>query len=226
MSGATPPAGPTGPDAAPGDPEFSKELANAHAQLIAKQVQEGRRKFYNQLEDHVLDYMHNNPVHIEGCLNTCVKLFGNVVNNPEDQKFRKIKATSNTLKNTVMLVKGGEELLLYGGWVPRVVDMEKYWLFDAEADSVRFGVLKEALHLCEKALATVHEKAEKKRKEKEEKLTRENAEKERIRLAIEEDKAERKLRQELTAAAPVLVGAAAATAGGGNQGSAGKPGGE
>ncbi|KXZ53970.1 hypothetical protein GPECTOR_6g889 [Gonium pectorale] len=99
-----------------------------------------------------------------------------------------------------MLVRGGEDLLLHAGWVPRVVEMEKYWIFDAEEGSVRFGVLKEALHLCEKAVGTVHEKAEKKRKEREEKLSRETAEKERIRLAIEEDKAERKLRQELTAA--------------------------
>jgi hypothetical protein len=27
---------------------------------------------------------------------------------------------SNTLRSTVMLVKGGEDLLLYAGWTPKV----------------------------------------------------------------------------------------------------------
>ncbi|PNH07867.1 hypothetical protein TSOC_005642 [Tetrabaena socialis] len=124
------------------------------------QVQEGRRKFYNHLENTVLDYFHNNPVSIEACLSTCIKLFGNVVSNPAEEKYRKVKAVSATLRNTVLVVKGGEDLLLHAGWLPRVVDLEKYWVFDAAADSVRFGLLKESLHLCERALQTVHEKAE------------------------------------------------------------------
>ncbi|KAG2444558.1 hypothetical protein HXX76_001303 [Chlamydomonas incerta] len=172
----------------------------AHKAAIAKQVQEGKRKFYDHLEDKVLDYFHNSPVNIEACVSTCVKIFSNVVNNPTEEKFRKVKASSNTLKGTVGLIKGGEDLLLLAGWVPKVVDLEKYWVFDAPVDSVRWGLLKEALHLCERAQQTVHEKAEKKRREKEDKLSKESAEKERIRLAIEEDKAERKLRTELTQA--------------------------
>ncbi|EFJ46753.1 hypothetical protein VOLCADRAFT_105420 [Volvox carteri f. nagariensis] len=184
-----------------------KHTGSGHDSLIetAKQhidqqlILEGRRKFSNHLEDHVLDYFHNNPINIEACLTTCIKLFGNVVNNPTEEKYRKVKAASNTLKNTVLVVKGGEDLLLHAGWTPRVIEMEKHWVFDAAADSVRFGVLKEALHLTERALHTVHEKAEKKRKEREEKLHKESAEKERIKLAIEEDKAARRQRAELMA---------------------------
>ncbi|GIL74704.1 hypothetical protein Vretimale_2338 [Volvox reticuliferus] len=182
----------------------------AKQQINHQMVQEGRRKFSNHLEDTVLDYLHNNPINIEACLATCNKLFGNVVNNPDEEKYRKVKVSSNTLKNTVMMVKGGEDLLLHAGWVPRVVEMERYWVFDAAPDSVRFGVLKEALHLTERALHTVHEKAEKKRKEHEEKLHNDSAEKERIRLAIEEDKAERRQRAELAAAAAMATAAAPA----------------
>ncbi|GLC36286.1 hypothetical protein PLESTF_001732400 [Pleodorina starrii] len=182
------------------DHESSIDIAKQ--KIDHQMVLEGRRKFSSHLEDRVLDYFHNNPINIEACLATCIKLFSNVVNNPNEEKYRKVKAVSNTLKNTVLVVKGGEDLLLHAGWVPRVIEMEKYWVFDAAPDSVRFGVLKEALHLTERALQTVHEKAEKKRKEREEKLHHDSAEKERIRLAIEEDKAERRQRAEMMAAAP------------------------
>ncbi|PNW88295.1 hypothetical protein CHLRE_01g023050v5 [Chlamydomonas reinhardtii] len=196
--GTAAPAGPEAPEAAVTPSPAAVEAA--HKAAIAKQVQEGKRKFYDHLEDKVLDYFHNSPVNIEACVSTCVKIFSNVVHNPTEEKFRKVKAASNTLRGTVGLIKGGEDLLLLAGWVPKVVDMEKYWVFDAPVDSVRWGLLKEALHLCERAQQTVHEKAEKKRREKEDKLSKESAEKERIRLAIEEDKAERKLRTELTQA--------------------------
>lgn len=173
-------------------------------------VQEGKRKYSSYLEDHVLDYLHNNPIHIEACLSTCTKIFRNVVDNPGEEKFRRVKATSATLRNAVANVKGGEDLLLHAGWTPKVVEMEKFWVFDAAPDSVRFGVLAESLHLTERALHTVHEKAEKKRLEKEAKLSRDAAEKERVRLAIEEDKLERKLRAGLTA--PHAEGPASPTA--------------
>ncbi|GLI69438.1 hypothetical protein VaNZ11_014050 [Volvox africanus] len=193
-------------------PNQGSPTALAMQQINHQMVQEGRRKFSSHLEDSVLDYLHNNPINIEACLATCNKLFGNVINNPDEEKYRKVKVASNTLKNTVMVVKGGEDLLLHAGWVPRVMEMEKYWVFDAAPDSVRFGVLKEALHLTERALHTVHEKAEKKRKEHEEKLHHDSAEKERIRLAIEEDKAERRQRAEQAAAAAKAAAAAAAAA--------------
>ncbi|GFR46270.1 hypothetical protein Agub_g7824 [Astrephomene gubernaculifera] len=193
-----------------GDHSAAVSAAIAHEQQ--KQVQEGRRKFYSHLEDHVLDYLHNNPIHIEACLNTCIKLFGNVVHNPQEEKYRKVKAANAALRNALAPVKGGEDLPLHAGWTHRVVEMEKYWVFDAEAGSVRFRVLQEALHLCEKALQTVHEKAEKKRLEREEKLQRDTAEKERVRLAIEADKEERRMREEMAAAARTAAAAAAAAA--------------
>ncbi|KAG2449156.1 hypothetical protein HYH02_005903 [Chlamydomonas schloesseri] len=198
MTGSAGSAGPAAAESTAAVTPSPAAIEAAHKAAIAKQVQEGKRKFYDHLEDKVLDYFHNNPVNIEACVSTCAKIFGNVINNPTEEKFRKVKAASNTLRSTVGLIKGGEDLLLLAGWVPKVVDMEKYWVFDAPVDSVRWGLLKEALHLCERAQQTVHEKAEKKRREKEDKLSKDSAEKERVRLAIEEDKAQRKLRTELT----------------------------
>lgn len=82
-------------------------------------VQEGRRKFASHLDDHVLDYLHNNAIHIEACLSTCAKIFGNVLQQPDEDKYRRIKAMSNALRNAVQNVKGGEDLLLHAGWVPK-----------------------------------------------------------------------------------------------------------
>lgn len=52
-------------------------------------VQEGRKKYVAHLEDVVLDYLHNSAMSIEAFLTICVKVFGNVVNNPDEEKYRK-----------------------------------------------------------------------------------------------------------------------------------------
>lgn len=51
-------------------------------------VLEGKRKFNLAMEDELLDYKHNHPVNIDNCANTLIKIFGNVLNNPEEPKYR------------------------------------------------------------------------------------------------------------------------------------------
>lgn len=68
-------AAPAGPAAhSPQTGVAPAALQGAAAQLAAKHVADGRRKVLSQLEDVVLDYFHNNPIHIEACLNTCIKV--------------------------------------------------------------------------------------------------------------------------------------------------------
>ncbi len=71
---AAAPAGPAAHSPRSGVPPSALQLQGAAAQLAAKQVADGRRKVLSQLEDVVLDYFHNNPIHIEACLSTCIKV--------------------------------------------------------------------------------------------------------------------------------------------------------
>ncbi|MEW5299789.1 MAG: hypothetical protein WDW38_010875 [Sanguina aurantia] len=154
-------------------------------------VSDGRRKFLLALEGELLDYKHNVPQHIENCANMLIKIFTNVIENPAEEKYRSIKATSNALMNNVFNVKGGEHLLQLAGWRTQVVELQKSWVFDSAPDSTRFSILKEALSLLNKALFTIHDKAERKKNEKEEKANKDKAQRDKILAALAEDKQNR-----------------------------------
>lgn len=57
-----------------GTSEKESPIDKVKQQIEDEMVQEGRRKFGNHLEEHVLDYFHNNPTNIEACLTTCIKV--------------------------------------------------------------------------------------------------------------------------------------------------------
>lgn len=54
-----------------------------------KLVAEGRKKFFAATSEHLLDYKHNNPHHIVNAGTMLIKIFGNVLDNPSEEKFRK-----------------------------------------------------------------------------------------------------------------------------------------
>lgn len=68
-----------------------ESTSKSAAELIyEKQVAEGRRKFFSAVSEHLLDYKHNNPHHIVNASNMLIKIFSNVVDNPSEEKFRKV----------------------------------------------------------------------------------------------------------------------------------------
>jgi len=160
---------------------------------------EARRKFASHLDNVVLDYKHYHPSQLDACVGTLHTIFGNVVQNPEEPKYRKIKAANKKFLTDVLAIKHTEELLLQAGWRPKVVEMEKSWLLEAEPGTHGFKVLQEAYAVLGKVSSSIHEKAERKRKEDEERKSRGAAERERIKLALEDDRRQRHLMQELTA---------------------------
>jgi len=163
------------------------------------------------MEDELLDYKHNHAMHIENCTNTLIKIFGNILDNPEDTKYRQVKATSNTFKTHVTAVKGGEHLMMLAGFKTQVIDLVKYWMFDSDEHGIKISILRECKTLLERALQTVHEKAERKRREKEEKVQQAQELRNQVLLAIEDDKIDRKIRMETQAVPAAATPAQAST---------------
>eukprot|EP00879_Flechtneria_rotunda_P004262 GHRR01004511.1.p1 GENE.GHRR01004511.1~~GHRR01004511.1.p1 ORF type:complete len:215 (+),score=64.33 GHRR01004511.1:164-808(+) len=181
--------------------QHSADVTANHAHYAReKDLIDARRKFSSTLEGNVLDYLHYYPQQLEDCIKTLYILFSNIVQHPDDPKYKRIKAANKAYLRNVASVKHAEDLLLLAGWHPKVVEMEKFWVWDHETSSHDFKVLSALTEVLQKALDTLHAKAERKRKEDEERKSKQAGERERIKLALEEDRRQRKLMEELTAA--------------------------
>lgn len=65
------------------------------AQLDAakqRELLDARRKFSSSLESNVLDYLHYGPQALEDCVKTMHTLFSNILEHPDDPKYRKVRA--------------------------------------------------------------------------------------------------------------------------------------
>lgn len=58
--------------------------------LLPKHVLEARKKFNTAMDDHLLDYKHNHPMHVDNCANTLIRIFSNVLDNPGEAKYRQV----------------------------------------------------------------------------------------------------------------------------------------
>lgn len=55
-----------------------------------KELVDARRKFSAVLENDVLDYKHYHPAALEACIDTLQTIFGNILQYPDDEKYRKV----------------------------------------------------------------------------------------------------------------------------------------
>eukprot|EP00882_Tetradesmus_deserticola_P001525 GHRQ01001647.1.p1 GENE.GHRQ01001647.1~~GHRQ01001647.1.p1 ORF type:complete len:210 (+),score=80.39 GHRQ01001647.1:172-801(+) len=182
---------------APATPAAAADAGQSPRQA---ELSNARRKFSSTLESDVLDYLHYGPAQLEDCVTTMHTIFNNIVTHPDEPKYRKIKAANKAYLKHVATVHRADDLMLQAGWRPKVVDLEKAWVWEYEPSSHEFRVLVEAVEVLGRAMQTLHAKAERKRKEDEERKSRHAEERERIRLALEDDRLQRQVAQELTAA--------------------------
>jgi len=169
---------------------------------------EARKKFVSVMEEKLLDYKHNHPQNIENCTTTLIKIFSNILDHPEDAKFRKIKASSNVLRSNVLNIKGGEDLLLLAGFRGIVVELQKYWVFESDEHGIKDSVLTECCAALQKGLQTIHDKTEHKRRELEEKLNMDKERRDAITKQMQDDRAWRQIRADQALAAAADLAAA------------------
>lgn len=150
----------------------------------------------------------NSPPMQEGCIVTLHKLCANVLSNPAEDKFRKVRANNTMVKGKVSVCRGGEDFLIAAGWRRKVEKFEPYFVFGggggddgagpAETHSASPQML-EVLTLAEdvlrKNLALAREKTE--RYERQKLLEKNDASmrKEEAMQAIKDDKERRKSKQ-------------------------------
>lgn len=68
----------------------------------------------------------------EACIETLSKYIENIVNNPEDEKYRKIRLTNRIFCERVRSVEGGYEFLIGAGFVEQIIDEEAYIIYSNE----------------------------------------------------------------------------------------------
>lgn len=166
-------------------------------------------KIVKILHSQMMDFKVHNPLKLENCVNTLIQLFDNILQNPEKQKYRKVKANNATFKRDVLdSTKQSEELLLAAGWHTQVNQMEKHWIFDAPKDSTTWQYLQFAHQQLQSAQSLTQQKAARHVKEVEERKTGPKKERELLLKQIEADKASRKDRYRLIVSGPHTLNAA------------------
>lgn len=68
----------------------------------------------------------------EACTETLSKYIENVVNNPDDEKYRKIRLTNRIFCERVRGVEGGYEFLIGAGFVEQTIDEEAYLIYSSD----------------------------------------------------------------------------------------------
>ena len=92
------------------------------------------------------------------CLTTVAKLGGNIVEHPEDTKYRKIRSANGAFSKKVAGCTGGVDLMRALGFGPQLVEHEEHWVWaiavnGTEETSLRF--LKVKVGVVNKKLSTL-----------------------------------------------------------------------
>lgn len=74
---------------------FQQQLHQQHASLKRVYICR-RRQFSSKLEGSVLDYLHYSPQALEDCVKTMHTLFSNILEHPDDPKYRKVGPASSS----------------------------------------------------------------------------------------------------------------------------------
>lgn len=135
-----------------------------------------------------------------GALETAAKIVNNILQNPADPKFRRLRSNNALVSKKLLRVPGGQDLLLSLGFRTKVVEFEEMWL--VEEGPILHRILAEATVALERYTGLTREKLERSAKQRKERLANLNEDRARTLAAIEEDKAARKERSH--PAAPTL----------------------
>jgi hypothetical protein len=129
------------------------------------------------------------------CLNTLKKIISNIVQHPDQEKFRKIPARSKTLQNDILKAKGGQAFLLELGFTVKVMEFEEFYVINNDESTL--AKLKLADTLLDEVIITAEEKRIRTEREEQLKKHEEKIRREQVQLLIEEDKATRQMKAEL-----------------------------
>mmetsp|Transcript_40018 Transcript_40018/g.55617 ORF Transcript_40018/g.55617 Transcript_40018/m.55617 type:complete len:173 (-) Transcript_40018:120-638(-) len=160
-----------------------------------KDVQERRSKIVHILQRQILETKLNTPAAQEACVKTLLKIIQNIIRNPTDGKFRKVRTSNEAIKMKVLNVKGGLEFLVEIGFRKHVVDFEASLCLEGDSSEVAASALR-VLSVAEDVLLkcahSVQEKKERCERELWHKKNDDKLRRDETLRAIEQDKEERR----------------------------------
>ena len=126
---------------------------------------------------------------------TTITLVNNVINHPDEPKYRKVRSNNPGISKKLLHCPGGQDLLLALGFRTKVMDFEEFWMVDDSP--VLFRVFAECLIVLERYRELVEYKIEKNAKERRERLANMNDDRARVLADIEADKQARRDREDM-----------------------------
>jgi len=131
-----------------------------------------------------IDYL-NEPRVIVGCYELLSKIVRNIIENPGEEMYLRMKLKNNgTLKDKVLSVKGGLNYLLKCGFVKKVHEFEEYYMLD-KVDIEKLLVANDVLQDC--IITTKKREIERTNREEKEKEEEKNR-RQQVLNQLEEDK--------------------------------------
>jgi len=123
---------------------------------LAPHVEEAHSALVSALHGTILQSHVNAPPKQMACVETLSKMVHNVIDNPGEEKYRRVRCTNEAFKTRVLAVKGGEEFLRAAGWREQTIEFTRHLVLQRPDDEV----LQIAARLLDKCQQAVFEKAE------------------------------------------------------------------
>ena len=69
----------------------------------------------------------------------------NIIQNPSEEKFRKVRKSNKAYQERVAILEGSDIFLQAAGFITTSIEDQEFWLFPPQADVNQLELLKEAL---------------------------------------------------------------------------------
>ena len=78
-------------------------------------------------------------------MDTLCKYLDNIMQNPTEEKFRKIRQSNKAYQERIAVLEGTSLFLQSAGFMSQTLDEQEFWVFPQNSDLEGLQVLKEAL---------------------------------------------------------------------------------
>jgi len=111
-----------------------------------------RTFLYSQLDEEpgltsclIIHTINKDPEKIQICVDTLCKYIDNIMQNPTEEKFRKIRKSNKAYQERIVTIEGSDLFLQAAGFVTTTDQDQEFWVFPPQADVNQLELLKEAL---------------------------------------------------------------------------------
>jgi hypothetical protein len=93
---------------------------------LSPEVEEAHAKLVKALHGTILQAANNAPPKQQSAVDSLTTLIGNILREPGNEKFRRVRCTNETLKARLLGVKGGEDFLRTCGFREQTIDFTRF----------------------------------------------------------------------------------------------------